>query len=296
MEAIILRGIVSSIHPDLLKATLLGRYFSSMDRSAVKDCNDLFKLFIEWILDSEDKPELIRHGHEQLVELAKANAAVFRDFVNPNFIIDIFSNSMHSNKAEVAPLIGEILDLLRAEAAASGEENTAQVRSVTNVAKAHLVHFLRLYGVHLDVASSIGKLYSSQPPTLLPSSPDWSKMASTVIQLLSNYKCEDGNSETGLVSASFVEKADNVSEILRLIWGQSQTAESLFCINETLAQFYNYISSSNDKFSKPSCALLSYVDKVPSAMMEQALQSLMDPRGGTMPDEGRIVTCITVRF
>ena len=76
------------------------------------DCVGLFKLFMEWILTSE-KSELRKHGHQQLVELAKAKNEVFRDFITPNLIIDIFSQSMNANKSEIAPLIGEILDLLR---------------------------------------------------------------------------------------------------------------------------------------------------------------------------------------
>ena len=73
MESI-LRGIVSSTqHPDSLKNLLLQKYFSTMNHHDIQssECVGLLKLYMEWILTSE-KPELRKHGHEQLVLLAKA--------------------------------------------------------------------------------------------------------------------------------------------------------------------------------------------------------------------------------
>ena len=76
------------------------------------DYSGLFKLFFEWILSS-DQPNLIQHGHEQLITLAHRRPDIFRDFVNPNLLIDLFTNTMHSNKKDMIVLLGEILDILK---------------------------------------------------------------------------------------------------------------------------------------------------------------------------------------
>ena len=76
------------------------------------DYSGLFKLFFEWILSS-DQPNLIQHGHEELISLANRRPDIFRDFINPNLLIDLFTNSMHSNKKDMIILVGEILDLLK---------------------------------------------------------------------------------------------------------------------------------------------------------------------------------------
>ena len=76
------------------------------------DYSGLFKLFFEWILSS-DQPNLIQHGHEELISLANRRPDIFREFINPNLLIDLFTNSMHSNKKDMIILVGEILDLLK---------------------------------------------------------------------------------------------------------------------------------------------------------------------------------------
>lgn len=78
---------------------------SEMENS---DCVGLFKIYFEWILTSE-KSELIRLGHEQLVKLAKAKSDVFRDFISPNQIIDLFSNSLNANKVLFANIVTHAL-------------------------------------------------------------------------------------------------------------------------------------------------------------------------------------------
>ena len=50
---------------------------------------------------------------------------------------------MNKNKSEIAPLIGEILDLLRFD---EDFNNADHLRGITNVAKAHLIHFLKDQG------------------------------------------------------------------------------------------------------------------------------------------------------
>ena len=289
MESI-LRGIVSSEHPEKLKNTLLQRCLASLNHQelSASDCFGLLKLFIEWILTSE-KAEWRRKGHEQLVILAKARNDLFRDFITPNQIIDIFGNSINNNKAEIAPLIGEILNLLRFDC----QLEDGQFRSITNVTKAHLVHFLKDQGIHLEVAASIGQLYNTQSQNLLPAQTEWQKVSSLVVKLLANYKCRDPNPVTGVVSTSFVEKADLVSDILAKIWGQSLEAKE--CMQESLRLFYVIISSS-DSDCRPSCALMSFVDKVPSNMMEKAMETIIDEKSSIHNEEGQTVVGLQVRW
>ena len=115
----------------------------------------------------------------------------------------------------------------------------------------------------------------------------------TNIFFFDNFRCQDPNPTTGVVSTSFVEKADAVSEILPKIWGQS--LESRDCIQEGLRLFYLIISSSSDTYSRPSCALMSFIDKVPSAMMEKAMETIIDPKESISTDEGQTVTGLQVR-
>ena len=123
MESI-LRGIVNSDHPQTLKNQLLLRFFTGLNREGINhgECVDLFKLFIEWILVSE-RPDLRKIGHEQLVELAKLNKETFREFLKPPVIIGFFNNSVNTNKVEIAPLIGEILDILKSDSDEVNEED-----------------------------------------------------------------------------------------------------------------------------------------------------------------------------
>ena len=122
------------------------------------DYSGLFKLFFEWVLSS-NQPNLVQHGHEQIIDLAKRRPDLFKEFINPNLLIDLFTNSLHSNKKDMIILLGEILDILKlpkepndheddAEGASSNEysniksskqtndrDNEDQQRSVTNVAR-----------------------------------------------------------------------------------------------------------------------------------------------------------------
>ena len=127
------------------------------------DCIGLYKLFFEWILSS-DQPNLIQHGHEQLVKLANRRSDIFREFVNPNLLIDVFTNTTHSNKKDTIILVGEILDILNlpgdsGEPQNDDEKNLSSVycnikdakisndrenedlhRSVTNVARYYTIY------------------------------------------------------------------------------------------------------------------------------------------------------------
>ena len=62
-------------------------------------------------------------GHEQLIELANLKKENFRDFLKPPVIIGFFNNSVNTNKVEIAPLIGEILDILKSEVHEGNEDD-----------------------------------------------------------------------------------------------------------------------------------------------------------------------------
>ena len=118
------------------------------------DYSGLFKLFFEWVLSS-NQPNLVQHGHEQIIDLAKRRPDLFKEFINPNLLIDLFTNSLHSNKKDMIILLGEILDILKLPKDSKEEENDVedsntiiknskqtnerdnedQQRSVTNVAR-----------------------------------------------------------------------------------------------------------------------------------------------------------------
>ena len=118
-------------------------------------------------------------------------------------------------------------------------------------------------------------------------------MTSLVVKLLAGYRCKDPHPVTSVVSTSFVEKADLVSDILSRIWGQSLETKS--CIQESLRLFYVIISTS-DSDSRPSCALMSFCDKVPSNMMEKAMETIIDDSNNTHihAEEGRTVVGLLV--
>ena len=118
------------------------------------DYSGLFKLFFEWVLSS-NQPNLVQHGHEQIIDLAKRRPDLFKEFINPNLLIDLFTNSLHSNKKDMIILLGEILDILKLPKDSKEEDNDVedsntiiknskqtnerdnedQQRSVTNVAR-----------------------------------------------------------------------------------------------------------------------------------------------------------------
>ena len=89
--------------------------FANLEQSnnlSPDDYSGLFKLFFEWILSS-DQPNLIQHGHEQLIKLAHRRPDLFREFINPNLLIGLFTNTLHSNKKDMIIALGEILDILQ---------------------------------------------------------------------------------------------------------------------------------------------------------------------------------------
>ena len=87
--------------------------FENLKQTSVSpaDSIGLYKLFFEWILSS-DQSNLVKHGHEQFMLLGRRRPDIFREFISPNVLIDVFTNSMHSNKPDLVILVGEILDLL----------------------------------------------------------------------------------------------------------------------------------------------------------------------------------------
>lgn len=104
----------SKDHSDTFKDQFLTRLFGNFDRSnlSAPDCAAVFRVLTEWILSS-DNQDLVRHGHQQLRALAMARRDSFLELVNPNMIIDIFTNPVNSNKVEMASLVVDILDMLQ---------------------------------------------------------------------------------------------------------------------------------------------------------------------------------------
>ena len=139
-----------------LKNQLLTKMFGNLKHSNLtpSDYSGLFKLFFEWVLSS-NQPNLVQHGHEQIIDLAKRRPDLFKEFINPNLLIDLFTNSLHSNKKDMIILLGEILDILKLPKDSKEEDNDVedsntiiknskqtnerdnedQQRSVTNVAR-----------------------------------------------------------------------------------------------------------------------------------------------------------------
>ena len=110
------------------KNQFLTKMFANLEQTYLSptDCAGLYKLFFEWILSS-DQPNLIQHGHQQLVKLANRRTDTFREFVNPNLLIDVFTNTMHSNKVDTIILVGEILDVLSHADGASQQLNEDEI-------------------------------------------------------------------------------------------------------------------------------------------------------------------------
>lgn len=111
--------------------------FANLEQSDLPVCDylGLFKLFFEWVLSS-DQPNLVQHGHEQLTKLANRRPDIFRDFINPNLMIDVFTNTMHSNKKDTILLIGETLDILKhskhQELETTEDKNAEDMSSLSN--------------------------------------------------------------------------------------------------------------------------------------------------------------------
>ena len=113
----VLRGLASSGNgnghsPELRKA-FLAKYLSTGTLydavTSVAEATGLLRMFLEWVLVETDQTSdhhqlshLVDHGKVQFARLAGLRQAEFRDaFVNPNLIIDIFTNSMYSNKVRI---------------------------------------------------------------------------------------------------------------------------------------------------------------------------------------------------
>jgi len=89
--------------PELRRALLAkmlgtGALYDSVTSPA--EVSALLRLFLEWLLQEDsEQSHLVSHGRDQFIRLARLRPAEFRDhFVNPNLVIDIFNNSMYSNK------------------------------------------------------------------------------------------------------------------------------------------------------------------------------------------------------
>ena len=77
---------------------------------------------------------MVQHGHEQIIELAKRRTDLFKEFINPNLLIDLFTNTMHSNKKDMIILLGEILDILKLPKESSGQQQNDEDITIEYVA------------------------------------------------------------------------------------------------------------------------------------------------------------------
>jgi hypothetical protein len=139
-------------------------------------CIPLFRLFEEWILVS-DNPMLVQFGHEQFRcdvsssysdmstsdvsmsnvstsnvslcrALAERHVSVFYDFINPNLVIDVFTNPIHTSKVELVRFVSDLLDLLHGPHQQLWEHAELR-RSIVNVTRSHLFSELTLSEVSM---------------------------------------------------------------------------------------------------------------------------------------------------
>lgn len=113
----VLRGLASTAlgggaggggHSPGLKKALLAKTLCTKTIydpvTSLAEITSLLRMFLEWVLETPDpssdqQSHLVEHGKQQFARLAGLRPSEFRDhFVSPNLIIDIFTNSMYSNK------------------------------------------------------------------------------------------------------------------------------------------------------------------------------------------------------
>jgi len=229
---------------------------------APSDASGVFRILLDMILLSEDAA-MVEMGHQALSTSAVANAPTFCDFASGNLFIELFSNcSAHANKVEVVRTAGQILDLLDALSA----YDAGQQRSVINVTKGHLLSFLR-DSFSLGVAAEVSRLYQRHPD-VLPNPCEWSRLAVLIVKLLASFRLPQEDS----LKAAFCSETAEISKILPLVWSRSEARDSL---DECLKAFYCIVST-EDSDSKPSCALLNVIDKVPRPYLEMATTTILE--------------------
>lgn len=97
---------------------------------------------------------------------------------------------------------------------------------------------MREHGVNIDMALALSKAYRKHPDLLPVNADAKNRMAVMVVRLLSGFRSTLPPQE--LPDEEFILKADEISQILPLIWGQSV---DMTCIKECLQVFYTIISS-----------------------------------------------------
>ena len=101
--------------------------------------------------------------------------------------------------------------------------------------------YLRDNGIYLPVTVEISRLYRAHP-NVLPHPNDWTKLAVLVVNLLSGFR-SNANSSNGNKNddeQQFASDTEEISQILPLIWGRSETVDG---IQECLKAFYVIIST-----------------------------------------------------
>ena len=147
-------------------------------------------------------------------------------------------------------------------------------RSVINVSKTHLLAFLRDHGVHLPVAAAISQLYQTHPQ-LLPHSSEWPRLAVLVVRLLAGYRMPDRLQAQPEQMGQFFMEVAEVSRILPLVWGRSHATDG---VEECLKAFYVTIST-EDSYSKPSCALASAITHIPRPFLDLSTKTILEESG-----------------
>ena len=86
----------------------------------------------------------------------------------------------------------------------------------------------------------------------------------------------------------FLGQAERFSGIVSQVWSAQPD-----CINDCLHTYYNVIST-RDSYSRPSCALLCVIDKIPGPLLDSAMQAMIElsTKNSNDKDEGRTVAAL----
>ena len=273
---VILRSMAASTkaeHTDEFKRQMLHKILANTAATVpASEVSSLLSLFVEWSLVSDSKM-LNSTGFRLFTELAESRPEEYRAHVTPNLVLDLLSSSVYTSgdRGDLVRLVAEMIRLLKAAspgAAGPGEH----LRSVYNVTRNKVYAFLADHGVQLSVAVAVSRLYSEHPE-VLPHRDKWTEFTLLVVKLMAGY----GTPASGPGDReAFGADAQEVSRMLPLIWGRSVDTQG---VQECLTAFYAIITTEDDSFNKPSCALLHVVDKIPDAFLRSASRTMLDDSG-----------------
>ncbi len=127
------------------------------------------------------------------------------------------------------------------------------------------------------MAAAISGVYQSHPE-VLPNQSEWPKLAVLVVKLLAGYRLDTSSVEDGAIATAtetFFSEAQEVSMMLPLVWGRSEATDG---VEECLKAFYVIIST-EESYSKPSCALVSVIDKIPRRFLNLSTKAILEESG-----------------